>query len=305
MSESVKEKYVVLHIEGGLGKNVAASAIIKPLSEKHPDRKIIVNCSWPEIFFNNPNIHRVYPIGAPYFYDNYINGKDTIVLRREPYFESTHILQKTPLMQTWFSMCGLEFNENKHRPEITLNMYGKQAHNRWLNQEQRPILVLQTNGGPFGEDAQQHIYSWARDMPYSVGMEVTKAALNKGYHVFQVCRPNSPHLEGAEVVNAQMSNIELFSILKAANKRLLIDSCLQHAAAAFSLPSTVLWVGTHPEMFGYKIHHNIKANDPKGKVHLMNSLYFDYDLASHAHECPYQDETEIFNVDRIITSLKL
>ena len=30
MSES-KEKYVVLHVEGGLGKNVASTAIVKPL----------------------------------------------------------------------------------------------------------------------------------------------------------------------------------------------------------------------------------------------------------------------------------
>jgi len=304
MSES-KEKYVVLHVEGGLGKNVASTAIIKPLKEKYPDRKIIVTASWPEIFFHNPDIERVYPHGTPYFYETFINNKDTIVLRREPYYESTHIMQKTPLMQTWFTMCGLEFNELKHRPNIPLNMYGQQAHQRWLNQDQRPILVLQTNGGPFGEDQQQHIYAWTRDMPYSVASEVANAALNKGYHVYQVCRPNSPHVQGCEVVNAQMSNIELFSILKAADKRLLIDSCMQHAAAAFGLPSTVLWIGTHPEMFGYKLHHNIKANDPKGKSHLMNSYYFDYDLAAHAHECPYTDEREIFNVDKIITSLKL
>jgi len=32
------DKYVVLHVEGGLGKNVAATAIVKPLAEKHSDR---------------------------------------------------------------------------------------------------------------------------------------------------------------------------------------------------------------------------------------------------------------------------
>jgi len=303
MSED-KDKYVVLHIEGGLGKNVAGSAIVKPLSEKYQDRKLIVCCSWPEIFYHNPNIYRVYSLGSPYFYDNYIKDKDTIVLRREPYFESTHIMQKTPLMQTWFSMYGLKFDESKHKPHIELNMYGQQSHHRWQVPDKK-ILVLQTNGGPLFEDQQQNVYSWARDMPFSVADTVAQEAFKKGYHVFQVCRPNSPQINGAEIVNQQMSNIELFGILKAANKRLLIDSCLQHAAAAYNLPSTVLWIGTHPEMFGYKLHNNITCNKPAGVSHLLNSMYFDYDLASHPHECPFKNETEIFNVNKIINSLKL
>ena len=54
-----------------------------------------------------------------------------------------------------------------------------------------------------------------------------------------------------------MSNFELFSLVRASAKRVLIDSCLQHAAAAYKLPSTVLWIGTHPEMFGYSMHTNM------------------------------------------------
>ena len=50
------EKYVIWHIQGGLGKNVAATALIKDLKEKYPDRKLIMVVSWPEIFLNNPYI---------------------------------------------------------------------------------------------------------------------------------------------------------------------------------------------------------------------------------------------------------
>ena len=56
-----------------------------------------------------------------------------------------------------------------------------------------------------------------------------------------------------------MSGLELFSILAGSDRRVLIDSCLQHAAAAFKLKSTVLWVGTSPKVFGYNIHKNISA----------------------------------------------
>jgi hypothetical protein len=35
--------------------------------------------------------------------------------------------------------------------------------------------------------------------------------------------------------------MELFGLVAASEKRFLIDSCLQHAAAALNLPSTVFW----------------------------------------------------------------
>ena len=44
--------------------------------------------------------------------------------------------------------------------------------------------------------------------------------------------------------------MELFALLVESKKRILIESCLQHAAAAFKLPSTVLWIGTSPIVFG-------------------------------------------------------
>jgi hypothetical protein len=299
------DKYVVLHVEGGLGKNVAATAIVKPLAEKHSDRKLVLIVSWPEIFLNNPYAHRVYNINAPaYFYDDFIKDKDTIVYRREPYFESTHIMQDKPLLETWFSMYGLNFNPNVNKPEIHLNMYTKQLHNNWLRQ--KPIFLIQTNGGPFPENMQNNIYSWTRDIPFSLANYIGQEALRGGYHVMQICRANSPQIQGAEVINQQMNNLELFSILKAAKKRLLIDSCLQHAAAAFDLSSTVLWVGTKPTMFGYSIHNNIIANEPKNsKVHLMGSTYFDYNLSGEIHECPYNDESEIFNPNYVLNSLNL
>jgi len=53
------DKYVVWHIEGGLGKNIAATALIEDVNKRYPDRKLIMVVSYPEIFLNNPHIHRV------------------------------------------------------------------------------------------------------------------------------------------------------------------------------------------------------------------------------------------------------
>jgi DNA repair exonuclease SbcCD ATPase subunit len=103
-------KYVVWHIEGGLGKNVAATALISSVKNRYSDRKLILVVSYPEVFLNHPDIHRVYRIGmTSYFYDDYIKDKDTIVFRHEPYFQSDHIMRKKHLIENWCDILGIPY----------------------------------------------------------------------------------------------------------------------------------------------------------------------------------------------------
>ena len=95
------EKYIVWHIEGGLGKNVAATALLPSLAKKYKDRKIVVVASYPEVFLNHPDVFRVYRVGiTAYFYEDFILGKDTLVFRHEPYFQTGHILKQKHLVET-------------------------------------------------------------------------------------------------------------------------------------------------------------------------------------------------------------
>jgi hypothetical protein len=69
------------------------------------------------------------------------------------------------------------------------------------------------------------------------------------------------------------------------------------------LPSTVLWVGTSPNNYGYKIHKNIVANEPNGTNKMIDSYIFEYQFDGVVHECPYNDLSEIFNVNEILNSI--
>ena len=53
------EKYLVWHIQGGLGKNVASTSLIGDLKKRYSDRKLVMVVSWPEIFLNNKGIDRL------------------------------------------------------------------------------------------------------------------------------------------------------------------------------------------------------------------------------------------------------
>lgn len=290
---SWQEKYLVWHIQGGLGKNIAATALCQDLKEVYPDRKIILVVSYPEVFLNNPYVDRVYSLNnTPYFYDNYIRNKDVIIFRHEPYHQTGHITKTKHLIENWCDL--LEIQYTGQTPKVYVNMVQKMTIGTW--KRDKPTIVLQTNGGPLNN--QKYGYNWCRDIPYELALQIFEIYSSK-YHIFQVTRPDSQKIPGAEIVDQPLNNMELFAMLIEAEKRILIDSCLQHAAAAFGLPSTVLWVGTSPSIFGYDIHNNIIANPPKGGTKAVDSYLYDYSFDGILHECPYIDHREMFNIDEL------
>ena len=295
-------KYVIFHVEGGLGKNVASTSVVKSISEKYNDRKLIVVASFPEVFLNNPHIHRVYRIGVtPYFWNDYIKDKDTIVLKREPYSEAGHISGNEHLIETWHKMYNLDYDKDKNIPELHMNMIQSSLGNMW--NRDRPTMVLHSHGGGMIEG--QPLYSWTRDIPYSL-LDAIVNELGHQYHIFQICKDERQVIRhpSVEPVIGQMSNFEFFSILHTSAKRVLVDSALQHASAALNLPSVVLWIGTPRNVFGYDIHYNIEANPPDGSVKLPDSQYFEYQLSGVVHECPYTNVDEMFDIEKVVEQIK-
>jgi hypothetical protein len=291
------EKYIIWHIQGGLGKNIAATALCNDLKQQYKDRKLIMVVSYPEAFLSNPVVDRVYALGnAPYFYQDYIEGKDIVLFRHEPYNQTAHVTKKQHLIHNWCDLLGIEYKNQQ--PVLFPNYPQRMTTGIW--QRPKPVMVIQTGGGPM--QGQKFSYSWTRDMPIEVAQEIINK-YSQQYHIIQVTRPDGYPLPGAERIDGPLSNMELFSLLVRSQKRVLIDSCLQHAAAALKLQSTVLWVGTSPTVFGYSSHKNIIAKLPKKANQLIGSYLFDYQFENNMHECPYMDVKDMFNIEEIFKSI--
>lgn len=295
------KQYSIFHLEGGLGKHVAATAVAKAIKKTHPNRELIVVCAYPEIFINLDFVSRVYRHGhTPYFYQDYIKGQDFLMFKHEPYFTTEHIKKEVSLIENWCNLYGLEYSGEL--PEIKFNFRQTQFNqNLWTRN--KPIMVIHTNGGPFEE--QPYPYSWTRDIPPHLYDDIIKE-FSSTYHIIQVCRNDSQVINhpNVEVVNRALSNMELFGLIAMSSKRLLIDSSLQHVAAALGLESTVLWIGTSPTVFGYDIHRNIKAELNDEDFNLPDSYLFDYNFTGTLHECPVIDQSKMFDVSEIINSFK-
>jgi len=293
----MEKKYSIFHIEGGLGKHIAATAVARCIKKNHPDRDLIIVCAYPHIFLNLDFVSRVYRIGhTPYFYKDYIDQKDSMIFKHEPYFTTEHIHKKLPLIENWCKLFGLKYNGEQ--PEIVFNKRELQKY-RQIWQAEKPIFVIQSNGGMLPSESGLP-YRWTRDIPFNIVQNIVER-YKEQYTIYQITRIGSPVAPGVIPVSHEMPSMEFLSILLNSEKRLLIDSSLQHAAAALDLPSTVLWAGTSPKVFGYDIHDNIVAEMPEDQK-LPDSYLFDYDFEGQVHEYPYTEDF-IFDIDTIVKSL--
>lgn len=296
------EKYLIWHVQGGLGKNVAATALCKDIKEKYSDRQFILVCSYPEIFLNLPYIDKVYPMDKlTYFYETYIKDKDVIIFKQEPYCQTGHITQENHIIKSWCEILDIEYKNQQ--PLLIANYAQSSLLSKYYRE--KPILLLQTTGGGITPppNYSEVPYSWSRDIPQELAIEITNH-YKSTHHIFHITKPSGYILQDVERIDNFLSPMELFSLLVVSKKRILIDSALQHASAALNLPSYVFWIGTSPNVFGYKIHTNIVANKPK----IFNQLIYSYDsnfnLAYNDIECPYFSPEDIFNVKETLKVLE-
>jgi hypothetical protein len=299
----MKEKYSIFHVQGGLGKHIAATAVAKAIKNNHSHRKLIIVCVYADVFMNLPFVDRVYQLGnTNYFYQNYIENKDSLIFHNEPYFTTDHIHKKLPLIQTWCKMYDLEYRGEM--PELIFNPLQKKISKDVWKKDGKPLMVIHTNGGLISPDAKS--YMWARDMPFDIAQQIVDR-YHKKYTIYQSTKINSPKLVNANHIqfdnDTQLSTLEFLSLIIHSDKRILIDSSLQHAAAALKLPSVVLWNGTSPKVFGYDMHTNIETVKPHN-FKLPGSYLFDFDFNGVEHEYPFNENEDLFDIDKIFNAIE-
>lgn len=287
---------IVFQVKGGLGKVIASTAVIKGFNRKYPTSKIIVICSYPDVYANNPFVDQVYGFDQlPGLYDRHLkDGKFKLYLQ-DPYEHPEHFHKKTHIIETWFKLCDLEYaNET---PQIYLTGAETDYYSRSYSSSPKPIFALHCNGGPQEQNSQ---YSWPRDIPVTTLEEI----INHYKNDYTICHIKQPWQANYQDTMPMMDNWRGVAVLlQMAEKRLFIDSFTQHLAAAVNVPSTVCWVTTKPEVFGYDIHDNILAEPHTKDPDYSRAIYHDFDFMENLDTLPYWSMPEIFDNQKIIKSL--
>lgn len=279
---------IIFQVNGGLGKNVMATALCKSIKVKYPESKLIVVTGYPDVYLNNPNVDRCITLQeAKYFYKDFVEDKEILYLGQEPYLTTSYINDEANLIKIWCDMYDLPVT--KLAGEIFLTKREVDFYSRKHNLD-TPYTVLQTSGS-----SGELMYNWGRDIPSSVVNSIVKN--NKDTKIYHVKTENQIDYQGTIPFT---DNIRaMFVLVSMSNKRIFMDSCCQHIAAAFDLPSNVFWITTSPKVFGYETNNNILANPETKPISLSSSFLKKYELVPNMQDFPYNNEAEIFNTETL------
>lgn len=287
--------YSIFHIEGGIGKNILATSVVSSLKKSEPERKIILVSAWPQVWFNNPDIEQIYPLGqVANFYKKFIKDKDCKIFRQEPYHHQDYITNKKHLIDVWCDLIGVK-NDGQGPRLYFSPLELESIRNKMLNGVTKPIFLLHTNGG----GANGRPYSWYRDLPQSNAIDIVNYFKND-YHIYQIGYEKQNLIPGCHKLILETREILASPLF--CKKRLFIDSFSQHAAKAFGQQSVVCWIGNRPEILGYDSHINVFP-DCEPKFDTLHSSYLDdADISGNPIQFPY-DKLKIFNSEEIINKI--
>lgn len=287
---------IIFSIDGGLGKNIMATAVLKAIKKKYSKANIIVVSGYPDVFINNPNVNRVLNHSQTSgIYAKNIMNKDAKVFVSDPYHTSDYITESAHLLKIWCEMYGLEYNGEM--PELFISKAEKEYFEPFYRLD-KPIFAIQPNGGAIGQPLK---YSWTRDIPQPIVQELINY-FAKDYAVLHIKREDQIVYDNT--LQALDSFRSIAVLLSLSEKRLLIDSSAMHIATSLNLPSVVTWVGTSPKVFGYDMHTNIVAKEPKKEINLEHNFYAKHLLFEDISTFPYNELKDVFDVGEIIKALK-
>ena len=304
-----KVKNIIFVVEGGIGKNIMATSVIKAFKEKYFDKNIIVVASSQEIFLYNSNVKRIFSFNNPlYFYDDYVN-EESVVFKYEPYLHYDYINKNKHLVECWGDYFDLEIKDIRPDLYFLKNEVESSAiyYDKITNNGQKELILLQWIGGiiPNSTDRMQLNSNLARmyrrSLERETAQKITDILIDKGYVVGVVQKENYPIIKNAININFPLRSTLV--LLLNAKTFIGIDSFLQHAAASnfINKKGIVCWAGTSPKVLGYETHINLtKEVCPTPFCHRPNSYLFDVQPHGALWDCKYGEKCRKYSAEEII-----
>lgn len=312
----MSDKKVAFIINGGFGKNIQATAVVKAYYEKYPESTIYVLSSYPEAFVNLPFIKKFFPNQPlPYLYDEL---KEFELIDVEPYRDLEYSKGRTHIVDAWCKMINVDAPIDK-RGLIELDIHEMNDAIATLARlnlpKERPLIAFQFQGGTSyynAQDAQDMSrVKHYRDLSVQDAQKIVNGLTELGYIVLQISLPTEPqldkciHLETNKVTDPR----KVFALLSNCAGLVTIDSFAQHAWAALGKSkAVVLWGGTNPTNLGYSSNTNLTSS--RGKecktLHCNRPDTFRFDVVGNGKvwTCKHKGKCMQFDAKEVIEALK-
>lgn len=304
-----KCKRVILPINGGIGRNIFATGMIRNFKKTYPDKDIFVVAGFPEIFQNNPNCKRVYGfMNCQHLFEDYIfQNTDTIMLETEPYRHPEYLSGEKHIVECWCEQMDILCDSVL--PEMFFTKNEQEMAKTYMTKFKKPLVLFQHVGGKTPDSCQksEQIASqgamYRRSLPDETVQDIVDGLVKDGYVVGSVQSPNQFTPKNVELIHFPIRAV--IGLLPYVSGVIAIDSFLQHAAASLGVKSLVLWGGTSPKRLGYELHTNLRrnvCNTPE--CHRPNSYAFDIQPNGMMWDCPYSDKCCEYEAELVLQTYK-
>ena len=244
-------------IEGGIGKQVAFTAIIDALVKKDKE-KIQVHSPYVDIFGGNTNVKFALDANSIHLQDKRILDSQNICYC-EPY-KANFIKCEYHIIQSYCKLFGVKYDE-KMRPRMYTDHY-KEGAKKIAGDDD--FIVVQFSGGQapagFNPGNPYNSNDPSRNYHPFLAQKVIDRIKEKyeDLKILNFSLPNEPKYEGTEQPDL-MPFAQWHEILKLPNCKgfISVDSCLNHFARSAGRKGVVIWGGTRWPQFGYKQNINI------------------------------------------------
>ncbi len=288
---------VVFYIQGGLGKVIMSTAVIRNLAASYDNLEIVTVSGYPEVFLHNPHVSRTLSFDTPYLWRDHIEGEHVVVIGHDPYFEQDWI-QNVPkhLISIWTESLPIEVDNLYCYPELYFSSAEFEDLNRMIAVD-KPLLIVQSTGGsdPGKSD-------WTRNPP----KEEFDAYLGKymdEYYIVHLALPNTPVLTNIHQRVEGLSRRQAMCLIYYAPKFVGIDSFGLHVRAAKGERTDTdifLPIVDSVQRLSYSIVNNIlpsqEVQDLISKDPLFHSTIFRNGIQALPESCPVPQGVRWFDL---------
>jgi len=258
----------LFNLEGGVGKHLQFSSLVKPLYEKYK-KKLIIYSGYPEIFNFDEHVADSKNYAYDTFFDNYYQWFQNFdkIFYHDPY-KSDWLKGDKHVVKKWSEMYEVEINDV--RPSFFIN---KEREKKLFDiiKNIGNYILLQFTGGQGIIQSGYNKHNFGRN--YKQGQDLIyllqDAFPQHGLIIFGHDNERQEYVGETKYKDsagaALFCNREDFLILSKYCKFFIsIDSALQHMCSnqKFNKKGIVLWGSTIPKMFGYDSNVNLVSKYP-------------------------------------------
>ena len=251
------KKYTLL-FNGGIGKHICATTMIRQIKEEEPDARIVTISGYPEIFLNNPKIYRNLHHMTSYIFDDYIKGSE--FRTGDPYHWIEYYNNKKHLSNLYpLAYRFPKENENIY-PEIYLHQNEMREAEDLIVRSKKPVITIQSTGGnQMIRQMKDPRQLSPRDLLQPIAQKIVDICVKEGFNLLQIRLPHEYPLKDVMAFN-NLPFRKYMALVPFISGHIGIDSAMMHAVAAFKKPSLIFWNNTNVDTLGYPYMTNINRD---------------------------------------------